>query len=241
MNAVVVIQARIDSTRLPKKVFEPLGDRCMVECVRARAEQLGFPVLMAWPGDWDGPEDDVLGRIAHVVRTQAPEADTIIRLTADCPLWEVEVGKAVLQTFKKEKLLYCGTGSEWDGLDTEVFTSGQLWLADRLATEPYDREHVTPWMKRSNYTKVIPSDLTYRWSVDDQEGLDFVRRVYAACALCAQGIPHHANSGTSIGGSDRGPVWDIHAVPDSGGVGLAECTAFDILMSRTGGPVYVSQ
>lgn len=50
----------------------------------------------------------------------------------------------------------------------------------------------------------------------------------ARCTLCASGAPHHTNSEMSIGGLDRRPVYDIHAVEDAGGVGLAECTAASV-------------
>jgi hypothetical protein len=48
------------------------------------------------------------------------------------------------------------------------------------------------------------------------------------CPLCAIGAPHHTNSETSIGGSDRHIVWDLHEVSDASGVGLAECLAYEI-------------
>ena len=48
----------------------------------------------------------------------------------------------------------------------------------------------------------------------------------AVCPLCRRGVPHHTNSASSIGrGDDRHVVWDLHAVDDPGGVGLAECLA----------------
>lgn len=50
----------------------------------------------------------------------------------------------------------------------------------------------------------------------------------AICPLCAQHVPHHTNAGGSIGGGDRHPIYDLHAVEDAGGVGLAECTAYAI-------------
>ena len=52
------------------------------------------------------------------------------------------------------------------------------------------------------------------------------------CGLCGQRVPHHTNSATSIGGADRHPVRDLHAVEDTGGVGLAECVASDIWAAR---------
>lgn len=55
------------------------------------------------------------------------------------------------------------------------------------------------------------------------------------CEWCIKGAPHHTNSDTSIGGSDRHTIWDIHAVEDTGGVGLRECTdawRFDPRLAR---------
>lgn len=51
------------------------------------------------------------------------------------------------------------------------------------------------------------------------------------CHLCAIGTPHHTNARSSIGGEDRHPIYDLHAVEDSGGVGLAECLAGDLWLA----------
>lgn len=54
----------------------------------------------------------------------------------------------------------------------------------------------------------------------------------ARCGYCQKGVPHHTNSRTSIGGTDRSPVYDLHAVDDAGGVGLAECDAASLFDPR---------
>lgn len=51
---------------------------------------------------------------------------------------------------------------------------------------------------------------------------------------CQRGVPHHTNSISSIGGGDRFVVWDLHAVPNPGGVELAECTDPDGARQRSG-------
>lgn len=51
------------------------------------------------------------------------------------------------------------------------------------------------------------------------------------CARCEAHVPHHTNAGGSIGGSDRHSVYDLHAVEDTSGVGLAECDAGDMLLA----------
>jgi hypothetical protein len=131
-----------------------------------------------------------------------------------------------------------GTCPGWDGLDVEVMSRSALARAHWRAVEPRHREHATTWTKQ--YGKVLQLPLVtppLRWSVDDQTGLDFVRRVFETCDLCREGVPHHTNAGGSIGGTDRHPVFDLHHL-DRGD--LAECTAYDILKTRMGGEVYVS-
>jgi len=183
-----------------------------------------------------GARDDVLARFAMVAQTYHT-ADTFVRLTADCPLLDVGVSRAVLGALTDD-LDLVHTGPELDGLDTEVFTRHALMEAHRYATDPADREHVTPWMRTHlralHWT--MPDFGPIRWSVDDPHHLAFVRAVYQACRLCAEGVPHHTHSVTSIGGGDRRLVLDLHAVSDSGGVGLAECTASSILAAGPGCP-----
>lgn len=241
MNLLVVVQARANSTRLPRKIYRELSPgKSMLWHVLERAERLG-PVFLATPPP-GLDENDVLGRFWKVAELH-PEVDTFVRITADCPLLDVGVSQSIIDEY-----LY-GEGGNWDyvvtnaaldGLDTEVFSRLALSETYRDDRDGRSREHVTSWMREKLYGKVMKlAGGPYRWSVDDDSGLDFVRRVYGACDACRDGIPHHTNATGSIGGNDgRAPVWDLHV---SEGGGLAECTAHDILMERVGGPAYVSQ
>jgi spore coat polysaccharide biosynthesis protein SpsF (cytidylyltransferase family) len=62
-----------------------------------------------------------------------------------------------------------------DGLDVEAFTRHALNVAFRLARDDADREHVTPYIQRTN-TKVClahPEDLSLvRWTLDAPEDLE---------------------------------------------------------------------
>src|SRR3990172_8769134 len=63
----------------------------------------------------------------------------------------------------------------------------------------------------------------------DVDAEEVIRR---ACPLCLAQTPHHTNSASAIGrADDRHPVYDIHAVEDSGGVGLRECEAGDLWLA----------
>jgi spore coat polysaccharide biosynthesis protein SpsF len=70
------------------------------------------------------------------------------------------------------------------GLDTEVFRFSALERARHQATESYERVHATPYLYR--HPKLfrllsIRDDIDradWRWTVDTQEDLDFVRTIY---------------------------------------------------------------
>jgi len=70
-----------------------------------------------------------------------------------------------------------------DGCDVEVFTKNALTRAHLNSTEHYEREHVTPYMKRHLDCITIRPGKRYpcvKLSVDTAEDLDRVRKVYKA-------------------------------------------------------------
>lgn len=232
---LTLIQARDTSTRLPGKIRADIAGQPMLARVVERVSQLGLPFIVAMPQPGDN-EDDVLSRFVRVARSN-PNVDAFVRITADCPLLDISVCGFVINTFRMGGTDFVGTHPDMDGLDVECFSRTALLACD-LAAKGRAREHVTRWMRRNLSPTIInwaPKPL--RWSVDDESGLLFVRRVYEACSHCASGVPRHTNAGGSIGGRDRILVLDLHQVPDGG---LVECTAADILRERVGGATYVS-
>lgn len=203
-NVVAIVQARVGSTRLPGKVLMELGGRPMVAHVLARASAIGgvTSVVAAVP---DSPEDDALAlscRAAgvHVVRgpyhdvlaryaiaAEAADADVVVRLTADCPLLSPAVSSRVVAKF-----VGCDYASNTldrtfpRGLDTEVFSGEVLGMAAREATEPAEREHVTPFLyrrpERFRLRSVVgvPDRSHLRWTVDTPGDMAFARAVYSS-------------------------------------------------------------
>lgn len=245
MRLLAVVQARMGSTRLPGKALKPLGDPgwCVLDHVLARVAAivgqdrtvLAIPrgdseLSSHWPNVVYGPEDDVLERFVEVSLAY-PKVDTFVRFTADCPLLDTDFSAGVIASHRGADITT--TVPELDGLDTEVFTRDALFTAHEHATKR-EREHVTAWMKAGNMIQhrvYMPGFGPIRWSVDDESGLDFVRRIYAACELCRRGVPHHTNAGSSIGGIDRRIVLDLHV---GIGGGLVECTSAEIYQERIG-------
>lgn len=171
MNTVVIIQARMGSTRLPGKVAMMLGGLTVLERVVAAAIQIEGvdDVTVAWPESApEVREDDVLGRYAVVAR--AMEADVIVRLTADCPFFDPQVGSLILREYRgaadapAKYVSNVWPRRTWpDGMDIEVFSRAALEQAHRQETDPRAREHVGPAV-RACATLIRNVELPVDWS-----------------------------------------------------------------------------
>ncbi len=96
-----------------------------------------------------GDEHDVLGRYLGAAR--AVDADVILRVTSDCPLIDPRLCAAVIEARADTQADYAANNMPRlfpHGLDCEAFTRAGLEQAASDATEAYDREHVTPWLRR---------------------------------------------------------------------------------------------
>ena len=204
-DALAVVQARMSSTRLPGKVLADVGGEPMLALLlrRLRAAPSVARVVVATSDDPSddpvaeaaraagadvhrGSLTDVLGRFVGASRGHM---GPIVRITGDCPLMDPAVVEGVLERFRATPgAMYASNVEERtfpDGLDVEAFSPEALALADRLATDPADREHVTTLMRRHpdrfpSASLVGPERLGHlRWTVDDGDDLEFVRAVVA--------------------------------------------------------------
>ena len=172
MATVAVIQARLGSTRFPRKVLHPLPDgRRMVDAVidAARQAQYVDEVVLVTPDSelasvvdtktylWTGGRD-VLGEFWCAANDLKP--DTLVRLTADCPMLDGKIIDFVTLCHGLNGAEYTfNTHDDYpanDGVDVEVFSFQALRAAYELATETYDREHVTPYIRRHFKTAYCP-------------------------------------------------------------------------------------
>lgn len=203
---LAILQARMSSSRLPGKVLAPVLGQPMIarqlERLRRSARidrlvvatstdpsdtplaeacaALGVPVHR-------GDLHDVLGRFVGALEAN-PGATAMVRLTADCPLTDWRVIDALIDRFVAEDADYASNNLPVrtfpHGLDAEVVRPEALIRAHREAVDPYEREHVMPFLyRRPERHKLVglsrdpPLD-HLRWTVDYPEDLAFVRRVY---------------------------------------------------------------
>ena len=165
MRTVAVIQARVGSTRLPRKVLRPLGDRTVLAWVIAAAQASGQcdDVVVATstlPDDEAvaaaareqgvravlGPADDVLTR--YLMAIDATNADVVVRLTADCPLLDPAIIAMCIRAFDPALVDYLSTNhprSLPHGLDVEVAAADALRAASAVA-DGVHRVHVTSYL-----------------------------------------------------------------------------------------------
>lgn len=201
---VLLVQARMGSSRLPGKVLRPLAARPMIDWVltrAARAERVDRVVLATSDHPRDdrlaahvqalgfaverGSETDVLARFAAAAAAQG--AGLVVRVTADCPLIDPAVIDAVIALQQSEGVDYASNvepATFPDGLDVEVFTARALAEAHARAQTPSDREHVTPFLRRGPFSRANlahDTDLSaLRWTVDEAADLAVVDRLARA-------------------------------------------------------------
>lgn len=196
------------STRLPGKVLLPLAGKPILTRVVERARAiagidgvvvaipegaahepvaslcgtLGTPVVR-------GPEQDVLKRT--LMAAEAHRADTIVRLTSDCPFLDPRASAAVVAAFHASGAAYASNAMESGyplGFDTQVTDLKALREADAESTDPYEREHVTSflWRRPERYPALYldhrPNLRHWRLVVDTSNDYEMAQHIYDALA-----------------------------------------------------------
>jgi len=167
VKTICVVQARTGSTRLPGKVLADIGGEPLLGLLLSRLRPLPVDEIVVATSDRPaddavaalakdlsvaavrGPEDDVLARFAVVLA--ARPADTVIRITADCPFTDPQLVAEVLERHRDQGADYTTNvipRTFPKGLDVEVASAAALLEADREARDPREREHVMPFLYR---------------------------------------------------------------------------------------------
>jgi spore coat polysaccharide biosynthesis protein SpsF len=213
-RVLAIVQARTSSTRLPGKVLADLcGEPMLALLLRRlrRAQRVGeIVVATSVEADDDaiaqlaeklgvgvsrGPLDDVLGRFVGAI---GEHEGPVVRITGDCPLVDPAIVDEVIERFESRPGCAYASNVEPrtfpDGLDVEVIDAAVLRaLADeQLSAE--EREHVTAVL-RTNLKRFRKAALAhtpdlgmFRWTVDEQADLEFMR----ALVLRLAGRRHEA-------------------------------------------------
>lgn len=172
MKKVVIIQARMGSTRLPGKVMVKIKGMTVlahiVERIRCCKNVDDIIIATSLNKNDDlivkecsnigvnyfrGSEQDVLSRYYHTAKQS--NADLIVRITADCPLIDFTIiDNMIIEFIEKDTLNNIDYMSNFDvvkntfprGMDVEIIKACALEKTYRDAKESYEREHVTPYI-----------------------------------------------------------------------------------------------
>ena len=202
---LVVLQARMSSTRLPGKVMTQINGHPMIywEISRISKAKLVNKIIVAISDQSSddiladyldsihqeyirGSLDNVLSRYVKAEEIYNPSA--IIRLTADCPLVMPELIDQYLEIFHKEDLEYLSNTIELsypDGLDIEIIAPGIFKKLLEFSLSKEEKEHVTLgiYSRKDKFRTYNVSNKTnisqFRWTMDTSDDLAFVKSIYA--------------------------------------------------------------
>ena len=204
MKVVAIIQARMGSSRLPCKVLKQVLGKPILTYQLERVSRSTYidEIVVATtdnPVDdaivdlcessnvayFKGPEDDVLTRF--YLAATAANADTIVRLTGDCPIIDPEQIDQVIKSYMRDhKLDYASntlTRTFPRGMDVEVMSFQCLQHTSQKAIASIDREHVTRYIRNhpeqfSLNNVVLNNDYSHhRWTVDTAEDFTLVKKI----------------------------------------------------------------
>jgi spore coat polysaccharide biosynthesis protein SpsF len=205
-NLMVIIQARMTSTRLPGKVLMPLCSSSVLEVMIERLKPLKNHIIVATTNDgserpilelcnrlniksYQGDTEDVLSRYFEAAEVFGAEKNTtVVRLTSDCPLIDVQLCQKVIEKHQTGHfdMVNLGPHSGYPrGLDCCAFSFSLLANTHRLASHPADREHVTLGMAKfsdiSVFTYSAKQDLShYRLTLDESDDYTAIKAIYNA-------------------------------------------------------------
>ncbi len=168
MKTLLIIQARLGSRRLPRKILLPLAGKPLLERMIERVQHAKskFELVVATT---NGPEDipvrelcrtldvpchsghptDLLDR--HFRAARKRKADVVVKIPSDCPLIDPAIIDAVLDFFNAHRDEYdyvsnLHPATYPDGNDVEVMSFAALEEAWRDGKEDFEREHTTPFL-----------------------------------------------------------------------------------------------
>ncbi len=202
---MIIVQARMLSTRLAGKILKPVLGKpllyYLIERLRRVSHIQGICIATSVnPADdvivefcnqnaihcIRGSEEDVLCR--YYTAAQAFGVETVVRITSDCPLMDPEIIQKALYCFweHSESIDYLSNTIERSfprGMCVEIFRFEALRESFFNALQPFEREHVTQYIVRHPEKFRLASfvqrknESQYRLTVDTQEDFELIKRL----------------------------------------------------------------
>ena len=205
ISVTAIIQARMQSKRLPGKSLLPLAGKPLIAHVIERVKAAGGitrVVLATCPGDENipliecaeslgahvfvGSESNVLER--YFLAAEQYGGEYIVRVTGDNPFTDAEYASSALEIALESNADLASIANLPLGAGVEIIKHSALAEAFAKASTAYHREHVTPYIKEHpEYFTIerypVQIELPYdnlRLTVDTREDYQLACRVYDA-------------------------------------------------------------
>ena len=200
---IVIIQARMTSSRLPGKILKYLHDGkslLQLQIERLKKSKNVEDIVIATTCNLEddpvaelaismkvkffrGSEDNVLER--YYLASKENPSLYVVRVTSDCPFIDPEVLDRSIEKYIESGADY-GSNSEFypNGMNVEIFRAEMLDDAYRNVSEAYETEHVTPYFythpeKYKVYAITSETEYPrYRLTVDTVDDFRLVLEVY---------------------------------------------------------------
>ena len=202
-NIVAIIEARLNSVRLPGKVLKKINGIPAIECLFKRISKSKYldNIVVATSKNkknlplieflkkkninlYIGEDQNVLKRFFDAANTY--NASIVVRITGDSVILDYRLLDKMIKKFIEKKVDFlCNTQPMTypDGQDIEIFSFQTLKKTYKNAKLKYEKEHVTPYIiknkkfKKYNYENKIDYS-KFRWSLDELEDLKVIRLIY---------------------------------------------------------------
>ena len=202
MKVVAIIQARMSSSRLPGKVLMPLANKPVLAHIVERLSYCKMidKIVVATTNEvsddlvadyceynnidcYRGSLEDVLDRYYQTAKIY--HADSIVRITGDCPVIDPVVVDAVITGYLSGKYDSYGLGGEFpDGLDCTVFSFSAIEKAWKEAKLQSEREHVGPYIEnnphlfRNGALELFQGLSQQRWTLDELNDYELLSKIF---------------------------------------------------------------
>ncbi|MFH1777833.1 MAG: NTP transferase domain-containing protein [Candidatus Omnitrophota bacterium] len=199
LNIIAIVQARLGSTRLPKKVLVDIDGRTMIEYIigRLKSSKIINKVVVTTTTD---SSDDLLvdylrekniscfrGRTNDIVQRFYEagvefNADIVVRIWGDCPLIDAVVIETMLNEHHRQHADYTSNVDYPFGMDAEIYSIKTLkYLFDNV-NDPFYREFPFEYIKDSNVFKAVKvsygrSASNINLTMDYPQDLDIIRKI----------------------------------------------------------------
>ncbi|MCF7937249.1 MAG: acylneuraminate cytidylyltransferase [Spirochaetales bacterium] len=209
----VLLQVRLDSTRLPRKALLELCGKTVIEHamdallqipadryialtdpesaeeLKEYTERAGFELFV-------GSREDVLDRYVQACRTFG--INSAVRATGDNPLVSGVVARRALTDHYMYESDYTGFLETPLGTGVEIVQAQALETAASETQNPYDREHVTPYIYRNPWKFSVrriaaPEEIRFPFgsvTMDTNEDYLYIKGIFESLYR-GKPIPYH--------------------------------------------------